>query len=210
MNYRKDKYGKDISILGYGCMRFSKTAGKIDRKKAEKIFEKYPIKHTPAQWALRWLWNQPEVTCVLSGMNSKEMVQDNIKTASTVSVGEIGAKEEAMLQKIVQAINAKMKVGCTGCAYCMPCPKNVDISGTFAAYNRCYSDGKRAALMEYFMCTALRKNSSAASNCVECGKCEKHCPQHIKIRKELKNARKQLENPVYKIGRKVVELLKLY
>lgn len=179
-------------------------------KEAEKIFEKYPVKRTPAQWALRWLWNQPEVTCVLSGMNSKKMVQDNIKTASTVSVGEIGPKEEAMLQRVVQAINAKMKVGCTGCAYCMPCPKNVDIPGTFAAYNRCFSEGKRVALVEYFMCTAMRKNSSAASNCVECGKCEKHCPQHIKIRRELKNARKQLENPFYKIGRKVVELLKLY
>lgn len=200
---------KGLPVIIMEPLRGGKLVNRLP-KEAEKIFEKYPIKHTPAQWALRWLWNQPEVTCVLSGMNSKKMVQDNIKTASTVSVGEIGTKEEAMLQKVVQAINAKMKVGCTGCAYCMPCPKNVDIPGTFSAYNRCFSEGKRVALVEYFMCTAMRKNSSAASNCVECGKCEKHCPQHIKIRKELKNARKQLENPAYKIGRKVVELLKLY
>ena len=177
---------------------------------AVRIFADYPVKHTPAQWALRWLWNQPEVTCVLSGMNSEEMVKDNIETASTVSVGELGPEEEAMLQKVVQAVNAKMKVGCTGCGYCMPCPKNVDIPGTFAAYNRRYSEGKRAALVEYFMCTAMRKTSSAASNCVECGKCEKHCPQHIEIRKELKNAAGELENPLYKIGRKAVELMKLY
>lgn len=200
---------KGLPVIIMEPLRGGKLVNRLP-KEAEKIFEKYPVKHTPAQWALRWLWNQPEVTCVLSGMNSKKMVQDNIKTASTVSVGEIGTKEEAMLQKVVQAINAKMKVGCTGCAYCMPCPKNVDIPGTFSAYNRCFSEGKRVALVEYFMCTAMRKNSSAASNCVECGKCEKHCPQHIKIRKELKNARKQLENPAYKIGRKVVELLKLY
>ena len=177
---------------------------------AVRIFADYPVKHTPAQWALRWLWNQPEVTCVLSGMNSEEMVKDNIETASTVSVGELGPEEEAMLQKVVQAVNAKMKVGCTGCGYCMPCPKNVDIPGTFAAYNRRYSEGKRAALVEYFMCTAMRKTSSAASNCAECGKCEKHCPQHIEIRKELKNAAGELENPLYKIGRKAVELMKLY
>ena len=200
---------KGLPVIIMEPLRGGKLVNRLP-KEAEKIFEKYPVKHTPAQWALRWLWNQPEVTCVLSGMNSKKMVQDNIKTASTVSVGEMGPKEEAMLQRVVQAINAKMKVGCTGCAYCMPCPKNVDIPGTFAAYNRCYSEGKRAAFIEYFMCTAMRKNSSAASNCVECGKCEKHCPQHIKIRKELKNARKQLENPIYKIGRKIVELLKLY
>ena len=115
-----------------------------------------------------------------------------------------------MLQNVIQAINAKMKVGCTGCAYCMPCPKNVDIPGTFAAYNRCFSEGKNAAFMEYFMCTAMRGTSSAASNCIECGKCEKHCPQHIEIRKELKNARRQLEGPIYKIGRKVVKVMKLY
>ena len=200
---------KGLPVIIMEPLRGGKLVNRLP-KEAEKIFEKYPVKHTPAQWALRWLWNQPEVTCVLSGMNSKKMVQDNIKTASTVSVGEMGSKEEAMLRRVVQAINAKMKVGCTGCAYCMPCPKNVDIPGTFAAYNRCFSEGKRVALVEYFMCTAMRKNSSAASNCVECGKCEKHCPQHIKIRRELKNARKQLENPFYKIGRKVVELLKLY
>jgi ferredoxin len=75
----------------------------------------------------------------------------------------------------------------------MPCPKNVDIPGTFAAYNRKYTDNYFSALKEYFMCTALRKNSSAASNCIECGKCELHCPQHIAIRKELKNAKRELE-----------------
>ncbi|MBO6016089.1 MAG: aldo/keto reductase [Lachnospiraceae bacterium] len=176
-------------------------------EEAKKIFAAYPIKHTPVQWAFRWLWNQPEVTCVLSGMNSEEMVKDNVETASDVSVGEIGPNEEKMLADVVKVINAKMKVGCTGCAYCMPCPKNVDIPGTFSAYNRRYSEGWRAAFFDYFMCTAMRKTSSAASNCVECGKCEKHCPQHIEIRKELKNARKTLEGPIYKIARFVAKLI---
>ena len=103
-----------------------------------------------------------------------------------------------------------MKVGCTGCRYCMPCPKNVDIPGTFAAYNRRYSDGRIPAMKEYFMCTGMRKDSSAASNCIECGKCESHCPQHIEIRKELKNAKKELERPIYKIARQVVKMFKIY
>ena len=179
-------------------------------KEAEKLFADYPTKHTPAGWALRWLWNQPEVTCVLSGMNSMEMVEENVQTASEASAGELGPGEEAMLRAVVQAINARMKVGCTGCGYCMPCPRGVDIPGTFAAYNRRYSEGKRAALMEYFMCTAMRRTSSAAGNCVECGKCEQHCPQHIEIRQELKHARKQLEGPLYKVGRKIVERFRLY
>lgn len=179
-------------------------------KEATDIFEKYPISHTPAQWAFRWLWNQPEVTCVLSGMNSVEMVKDNVETASNVSVGELTEKEEEMLQNVVKAINSKMKVGCTGCRYCMPCPKGVDIPGTFSAYNRRYSEGKKAALFDYFMSTALRKDSTAASNCVGCGKCEQHCPQNIPIREELKNAKKVLEGPAYKAGRKIVEILKAY
>ena len=108
-----------------------------------------------------------------------------------------------MLKQVVAAINAKMKVGCTGCGYCMPCPKGVDIPGTFAAYNRLGSEGKFAGLKEYFMCTTLRKNSAAASNCIGCGKCEKHCPQGIAIRAELKNACKSLETPVYKVARRV-------
>jgi predicted aldo/keto reductase-like oxidoreductase len=177
---------------------------------ARKIFAEYPISHTPAQWAFRWLWNQKEVTCVLSGMNALEMVQDNVTTASTVEIGELGQREEEMLQKVVSAINGKMKVGCTGCGYCVPCPKHVDIPGTFAAYNRLYTEGKVSGIKEYFMCTAARADSTAASNCIGCGKCEKHCPQHIAIRQELKNAQKELEIPFYRIARKFVQWLKLY
>ncbi len=170
---------------------------------AKEIFDNYKTKHTPAQWAFRWLWNQPEVTVVLSGMNSNEMILDNISTASTVEIGELTQSDNEMLNDVANAINAKMKVGCTGCGYCMPCPKNVDIPGTFAAYNRKYSEGWFPALKEYFMCTTLRKNSAVASNCVGCGKCEMHCPQNIKIREELKNAKKALEVPVFKVVRAV-------
>ncbi len=177
---------------------------------AVKIFEEYPVKHTPVQWALRWLMNQPEVSCVLSGMNSVEMVRDNSSTADTCKVGELGESEEKMLASVVAAINSKIKVGCTGCGYCMPCPKGVDIPGSFAAYNRVYSDGWITGFKEYFMCTALRTNITAASQCVGCGKCEKHCPQGISIREELKNASKKLEGPIYKIGRRVIRLFRSY
>lgn len=179
-------------------------------EEAKKLFAEYKDSYTPAQWAFRWLYNQPEVTCVLSGMNTLEMVKDNIHTASTTEIGALGAEEETFLQTIVKAINSRMKVGCTGCGYCMPCPKGVDIPGTFSAYNRRYCDSKFWGFVDYMICTALRKNSTAASNCIECGKCEKHCPQHIEIRKELKNAAKELENPIYKVIRKFVELVKRF
>ena len=196
-------YSKGIPVIIMAPLRGGKLVNRLPED-AKKIFADYQVKHTPAQWAFRWLWNQKEVTVVLSGMNSDEMVRDNVNTASTVQVGELTAEEEAMLRRVVAAINSKMKVGCTGCAYCMPCPKNVDIPGTFAAYNRRYQEGKFWSFVDYVICTMLRKNSTAASNCVGCGKCEKHCPQGIPIREKLQDARNELEGPLYRTIRKAV------
>ena len=169
---------------------------------AKRLFAEYKDSFTPAQWAFRWLWNQPEVTVVLSGMNTQAMVLENVKSASEARVGEFGEEEQALLAEVVKAINGKVKVGCTGCAYCMPCPKGVDIPGTFSAYNRRYTDNWFTAMKEYFMCTTLRKNSAAASQCIGCGKCEKHCPQNIAIRKELQEVQKVLETPLYRVIKK--------
>ena len=159
---------------------------------------------TPAQFAFRWLWDQKEVTCVLSGMNSLDMVKENLATAQVTNPGSLTPEDRTVYAKVVAAINENMKVGCTGCRYCMPCPKGVDIPGTFAAYNRMASDGYWKALTEYFMITGVRKDYTGPGNCIGCGKCEQHCPQHLPIRQELKNARKALEGIPYRIGRKVL------
>ncbi|MBR5571711.1 MAG: aldo/keto reductase [Oscillospiraceae bacterium] len=179
-------------------------------EEAEKIFASHTPGYTPAQWGLRWLWDQPEVTCILSGMNAMAQVQDNIDTACDAAVGALTEADQAMLRQVVAAINARMKVGCTGCGYCMPCPKNVDIPGTFAAYNRRYSDGKFRGLAEYAMCTALRRQPTSASNCIGCGKCEQHCPQGLPIREKLKEAASELEGPVYRTARKLNQIFKLF
>lgn len=200
---------KGIPVIIMEPLRGGKLANKLPRE-AVKRFEQYPVKRSPAEWALRWLWNQKEVTCVLSGMNSIEMINENIKAASNAEVGEFTEAEFGLIADVIKDINANMKVGCTGCRYCMPCPKNVDIPGTFAAYNRRYSDGKFQGLVDYFMCTTIRKEATAASNCIGCGKCEQHCPQGIEIRKELQNARRAFEGPVYKAARKVVTTFMKY
>jgi len=200
---------KGLPVIIMEPLRGGKLVNRLPQK-ALDIFENYPVKRTPAQWAFRWLWDQKEVTCVLSGMNSMEMLADNVKTASETQISELGEPEQQMLQQVVSAINANMKVGCTGCGYCMPCPKGVDIPGAFAAYNRMASEGKFAGLKEHFMCSAARQDSTAAYNCIGCGKCESHCPQGIQIRKELKNVGKTLEGPLYKTARKAVEIFKLY
>ena len=169
---------------------------------AKKIIARTSL--TPAQFAFRWLWDQKEVTCVLSGMNSLDMVKENLATAQVTNPGSLTPEDRGVYTKVVAAINENIKVGCTGCRYCMPCPKGVDIPGTFAAYNRMASDGYWKALTEYFMITGVRKDYTGPGNCIGCGKCEQHCPQHLPIRQELKNARKALEGIPYRIGRKVL------
>ena len=177
--------------------------------KARKLFNNYDKKMSPAEWSFKWLWNQKEILCVLSGMNSLEMVKENTTYADR-SEEEFSKEDQELLKQVVEAINEKMKVPCTGCRYCMPCPRNVDIPGTFSAYNKYYTDSKFVGLKEYFMCTALRKDTTSASNCIECGKCEQHCPQNIEIRKELKNARKKLERPIYRIGKRIAKIMFKY
>jgi len=199
----------DIPVIIMEPLRGGRLVNNLPEK-AKKLFADYEKKRTPAEWAFRWLWNQPEVTCVLSGMNSLEMVAENVKSASESGVGEFTIQDDMLIEAVVKEINEKVKVGCTGCRYCMPCPRQVDIPGTFSAYNKLYTDGKFTGLKEYLMCTAMRKDATSASNCIECGKCEKHCPQHIEIRKELKNAKKELEGPLYQIAKKVVSLVLKY
>ena len=195
---------KGIPVVIMEPLRGGKLVSKLPEG-AKKIFAEYSIKKTPAEWAFSWLWNQPEVTVVLSGMNSYDMVKENVATASNIDVGSLTKEDDDMLRKVVKAINAKMKVGCTGCGYCMPCPKGVDIPGTFAAYNRRCSEGKASGFLDYIICTALRKNASCASNCVGCGKCEKHCPQGIQIREKLDEAKKELETPLFKMAFKFIK-----
>ena len=196
-------HAKGIPVIIMEPLRGGRLVNLLPEK-AKKLFEEYKIQRTPAEWGLRWLWNQEEVTVVLSGMNSEAMVNENIRVASDVQTGEQGPEEEALYAQVVKAINESIKVGCTGCGYCQPCPKGVDIPGTFAAYNRWYGEDKWGGFLDYLKCTTLRKNATAASNCIGCGKCEKHCPQNIQIREELQNAQKALETPVYKIFRKGV------
>ena len=229
-----DAYNWDFCMIQYNYMDENSQAGKRGLKYAnskglpvmimeplrggklvknlsddvKNLFNESTKKFTPAQWAFKWLWNQPEVTVVLSGMNTEEMVLDNVNNASKSFVGELDKKDDELLKKVVGAINAKMKVGCTGCGYCMPCPKNVDIPGAFAAYNRRFSEGKFWGLVDYFMCTSLRTNSSAVSNCIGCGKCEKHCPQSINIRENLKIVQREFEGPIFKFAKKISKFFK--
>ena len=202
-------HAKGIPVIIMEPLRGGKLVTMLPEK-GKKIIADHTPSRTPAEWAFRWLWDQPEVTVVLSGMNTMEMVDENIAAASMAQAGELTEADQAMLRRVVDAIQETMKVGCTACGYCQPCPKNVDIPGVFACYNRVYSENRSAAVLDYMKCTAFRKDSTAASRCIGCGKCEQHCPQGIEIRKHLKDAANVLETPVYKIMRKGIEIIKAF
>lgn len=165
-------------------------------EKARKVLKNY----SPAELGLRWLWNQPEVTCVLSGMNSEEMVQENIRVASEAQPGHLTGEDLAMVETIKGIIREQEKVGCTGCRYCMPCPKGVDIPGIFHYYNLMYMEKKAPARFEFARNVGLRKEPGFATQCVGCGLCESHCPQHLPIRQKLKEADRDLRPLPYKIA----------
>jgi predicted aldo/keto reductase-like oxidoreductase len=196
---------KGIPVIIMEPLRGGRLAKVPD--KASKLFASAPELYSPAGWSFRWLWDQPEVTVVLSGMNSLEMIEENAKTAEETAVGALTDKEKQLLKQVVEIINSNMKVGCTGCRYCMPCPKGVDIPGIFSAYNRRFSEGRFQSLAEYAINTSLRPNSTAASNCIGCGKCETHCPQEIPIRAMLKEAKHEFEGPVYKAATKFFRII---
>ena len=171
---------------------------------ARKAIAAHPRGWTAAQWGLRWLYNQPEVTVVLSGMNSVEMVEENVQTASDASVGTFTDPDFALIEQIKQEIRKTEKVGCTGCRYCMPCPQGVDIPGAFRCYNAMYAETKGAGRFQYAQTVGMTREPAFASQCIECGKCEKHCPQGIPIREKLKEADRALRPFPYRIAIAIV------
>ena len=167
---------------------------------ARKVMQKSGRGWTPAEWSFRWLFDQPEVTVVLSGMNSLEMVRENCRTADAALPGSFTQADRDALKEAVAAIREKEKVGCTGCRYCMPCPKGVDIPGTFLCYNTMFTESKTQGRFQYAQTVGLTKEPAFASQCAGCGKCEKHCPQGLPIREKLKEADKALRPLPYKAG----------
>ena len=191
-------YEKGIPVVIMEPLR----GGKLVRlpEIAMKRLNKTRPEWSSAELGLRWLWDQPAVTCVLSGMNSVEMVEENCRIASQAEAGSFTEKDKKLVEEVRQILLARTKVGCTGCRYCMPCPKGVDIPAIFSCYNNMYLDGKTEARFEFARLMGVRKEPAFATQCVECGKCMQHCPQHIEIPKRLKEADKALRPLPYKVG----------
>ena len=175
-------------------------------EEAKRLMAAHERGWSPAEWGLRWLWDQPEVTVVLSGMNSLAMVEENVRAASEATAGVFTEDDRAFLQRILGIIREREKVGCTGCRYCMPCPKGIEIPSIFSCYNDMSISSKRYGRLRYFQTVALTAEPSFVSQCVKCGKCEQPCPQGLPIREKLQEAERALLpwplRPLIKLTRK--------
>lgn len=179
---------KGIDVVIMEPIKGGKLASPSEEIK--EIWSKNEIERTPAEWALRWLFNYEEISLVLSGMSTLNHVKENIRIANEGSPNSLTDKELSLISQVKEVYIEKVKVGCTSCEYCQPCPTDVAISDIFGLYNNMYVyDTVENSKKSY---KQLVENSKDVSKCVECGACEQICPQHLKVISLLKDAHKEL------------------
>jgi hypothetical protein len=184
---------KNIAVMVMEPLRGGMLAGKLP-KEVREIYDRAEMRRSAAAWALRWVWNHPEVTVVLSGMNDENHIAENLKTCEDALPGSMTAVELATIEAVAGTYRRLLKVGCTGCAYCMPCPFGVNIPQCLFLYND-YSMGGNHLMTRGLYGMGLMGGMGPradASLCRSCGKCAKACPQKIAIPDELKKVRSTL------------------
>ena len=155
-------------------------------REIQALWEKVKVKRTPAEWALRWVWNHPQVSVVLSGMNTMTQVAENVASASRSGSCEMTEEELELISQVKQKYKKLGFNQCSGCGYCLPCPKGVSIPEILSLYNEyCLKEKAMQVKHQYWTKVPLR---SRARRCIECGKCEDACPQKMAVTEKVKEA----------------------
>jgi len=201
----KYAHNKGLGIIVMEPLRGGSLAANIPDE-AQKIYDNAPEKRKPADWALRWVLNHPEVTTVLSGMNNEDHIDENIKVANEALSGSFTNNELITIENFRTTYLKSMKIGCTGCAYCMPCPSNINIPNALLNLNNYYMSSKFEAKIIHMLNAGIQTSDGKphwTETCINCGACEKKCPQGLKIRKAFEPVQKDLEGPGIKILAKI-------
>ena len=157
----------------------------------QALYDAFPVKRTPVEWAFRWLCDHPQVATVLSGCNEMEQVEANLEIFDKVAPGIMTEEEKKLMDDVRAAYLSRTKIGCTDCRYCMPCPNGVDIPGTFEAWNA--KSLYNVANADNWPLKMLKEHGAEPDQCVRCGACEAACPQSLAIMDNLETAWKELE-----------------
>lgn len=191
---------KGLGIITMETLRGGALVGKMPKEILD-IYDEAPIKRSAVEWAFRWVYNHPAVTLVLSGMNDMEHIKQNLEIADDAMPNGMTKQEVDIVNKARDKYLELMQVGCTGCGYCMPCPAGIDIPDAFKKLNDYHMFGKVQPTIYHMAYAGIITSDGKphwTSTCMDCGKCEKACPQHIEVRKEFKKVRKAVEGPVVK------------
>lgn len=204
---------KDMSVMIMEPLRGGNLA-KTPPPSVKDIWSKADHKRTPAEWSLRWIWNHPEVTVVLSGMNNDHHIAENLRIAEEALPHSLSEKEVKLVEEAAGEFRKVMKVGCTGCQYCMPCPAGVNIPSCFDWYNSRHAFRDKAAKMMYVFQNGgiVTEKPTLASRCVQCEKCLEKCPQHLPIPDLLNDVKEDMEGfmtrPFIWLGRRMMKIRK--
>jgi predicted aldo/keto reductase-like oxidoreductase len=183
--------GQGLGVIIMEPLRGGGLSARIPED-VEAVWAKALVKRTAAEWALRFVWNRPEASVVLSGMSELGQMEENARIANEGLANSLTAKELALIQEAKAIYKARTRVNCTSCGYCLPCPHGVNIPINFLQLNKLsiYQD-RGSANFFYFH---ILKEDQRASHCQECGQCEELCPQHIPIPAMLKEVVREFEN----------------
>ena len=224
-----DAYDWDFTLIQYNYINTNYQAGALGLRKAASkgipVFIMEPLLggklanlpkaannilqlakpgSTPASWALTWLWNDPDITLILSGMSDDKQLEENLTLAETALPNSFTKEQLKTIQDVKAEFNKSYKIPCTGCNYCMPCPMKINIPACFEAYNTSYAISRFMGTFGYLTSVGgMTESPHYASECVSCGKCIPECPQNIDIPKEMKNVTRRLHFPAMK---KIVSL----
>jgi len=174
---------KDLGVVIMEPLRGGRLAEQIPEK-VQAIWDSSPEKRSPAEWALRWVWNHPQISTALSGMNSMDQLKENLKIADEGRAHSLSSKDLALIDRVTETYQKMFPIDCTACSYCLPCPQGVNIPHNFRLYNdhHIFKDQE----INFILYNQMTAPEQRASNCAECAECEERCPQHIKIIEELK------------------------
>ena len=183
--------GKGLGVVVMEPLRGGGLATHVPAE-VQAVWDGARVRRTPAEWALRFVWNRPEVSVVLSGMSEAGQMEENVRLADDGRTNSLSAEELGLIQQAKAIYLARTRVQCTNCGYCLPCPHGVAIPSNFRQLNNLSMYGDRGAV-EFFYYHILTEEQRA-SHCLECGHCEELCPQQIAIRERLKEVVRELES----------------